>query len=339
MGSQARLAVLVLLSGTSLLYAQQETALTMECKVPRGLKVTSLTFHGGAPLPDGTILSFNFQKVNEYWDNGQITKSMKGVASGLAEIEGKKFSLESSVDGPSTYFVIVTLIDDFQRRTLIDKLKKVDPRQWQFEFAGWGDELIPSLSPRMQEADDLAREATELTKKFEKACESPTGWTTEGKELVKEGQKLLLKIEKAETRHYFPAAWSQIYYTIRNILGNAPYFAWKDGKFAGAVSYHANGESLKTFRQDPFKYENFRKYLEEAVPLAGREFALWSVKELRRTNAALRPTVLEAIKKDGKHPGLDVFVERLEKATPADADVLEKDVRGTKLEQKEEKGK
>jgi hypothetical protein len=337
MESKARLAVLAVLFGSSLLYAQQETALTMECKVPRGLKVTSLIFHGGAPLPDGTVLSFNIQKVSEYWDNGQITKSMKGVTSGLAEIEGKKYTYDPAVDGPSTYFVIVTLIDDFQRRTIIEKLKKVDPRQWQFEFAGWGDELIPSLSPRMQEVDDLAREAGELTKKFEKACESPTGWIQDGKDLVKEGQKLLLKIEKAECRHFFPAAWSQIYYTLRNILGNAPYFAWKDGKFAGAVSYHANNESLKTFRQEPFKYENFRRYIEESVPLAGREFALWAVKELRRTNAALRPPILDALKKDAKHPGFDVFEERLEKATPQDADVLEKDVRGTKLEVKEEK--
>jgi hypothetical protein len=54
------------------------------------------------------------------------------------------------------------------------------------------------------------------------------------------------------------------------------------------------------------------------------------VKDLRRTAGKMRPEILEAIKLQKAAPGVDVFAERLQKATISDLDVLEADIRGKK---------
>lgn len=72
----------------------------------------------------------------------------------------------------------------------------------------------------------------------------------------------------------------------------------------------------------------FRRYVEQSVPLAGREFALWVIKDLRRAGTGGGRT--EALNARASHPGLEAFVERLAKARPEDLETLEKEIRGGK---------
>jgi hypothetical protein len=70
------------------------------------------------------------------------------------------------------------------------------------------------------------------------------------------------------------------------------------------------------------------KHAEAAKGLAGREFALWIVKDFRR--GGLRPELGEAVRKRASHAGLSAFAERLEKVgegSGEDLDGLEKGIR------------
>jgi hypothetical protein len=70
--------------------------------------------------------------------------------------------------------------------------------------------------------------------------------------------------------------------------------------------------------------------VEETGPCAGREFSLWILKDLRRTAGQMRPEIQDAIKAQKSHPGVELYADRLAKATISDLDALEAEIRGIK---------
>jgi hypothetical protein len=317
---------------------QDEPQVTLLCKPPaRGAKFPKLRFDGTAPYPDKAVLRIHLLRQYETWAGGRIDRVATGAGGGLVEVNNKKFAYEPVVDGPGEYMVHVDFTEENQRPAVLESMKgKLQRKRWTFSFPAWNDELATQLAPKIQDLDTLAADALELIKRYDKACVSKLSWEAESKTLTKECAQLLIKVERSDARHLFPAAMSQVHYTVRSIQGTAPYFHWENGKFAGGKSYHADNEEIKTHRQEKYSFENLRRYIEDAVPVAGRELGLWVVKDLRRTAGALKGEMADALKAQEKHPGLAPFVELLQKATPADLDVLEKDLRAGVPEKKEE---
>ncbi|MBI3857038.1 MAG: hypothetical protein HY293_15235, partial [Planctomycetes bacterium] len=154
------------------------------------------------------------------------------------------------------------------------------------------------------------------------------------KPLSLEGNKFLAKLEHHDLKAYYPAAVNNLYYTIRNIVNNAPYYTYgADGKFSGAKDYHADGEKVKTYRGEEFNWDNLKRYIEDTPAIAGREFCLWIIKDLRRTAGQMRPEIQEAIKSHKAAAGVEFFQERLLKAGISDIDPLEAEIRGPKAKQ------
>ncbi len=54
-----------------------------------------------------------------------------------------------------------------------------------------------------------------------------------------------------------------------------------------------------------------KKYLTEASEAAGREFALWVIKDIRRAGK-VSETLIRAIKNHADHPGLSLYTNRLQ---------------------------
>ena len=151
------------------------------------------------------------------------------------------------------------------------------------------------------------------------------------KPLVAEGHKLHAKLKNHELNAFFPAAISNLSNTIINFVGSAPYYLYgADGKFSGAKDYHMDDKKVKTFQGEEFDWPTFKRYIENTPALGGREFCLWVVKDIRRTAGQIRPVLQEVIKSRKADPGVDLFQERLMKATIAELDPLEVQIRGTK---------
>lgn len=310
---------------------QEEPAVTLLCKPPAArARVPRLRLDGTAPYPDRTVLRMHLARQFEMWAGGRLLPTSIGGSGGFVEVRNRKFSYEPLFEGPGHYVIRVEFNIDSQPESLRDAFKKQSPRKdWSFQFAAWGDELAPQLA-KLPEVDQLAAEALELVRRYEKACVSKASWEAEARELNKDSTRLMAKIEgeKHDLKAVYPASLNQLFYTIRSIRGTSEFFVWENGKFAGGRSYHAENQKIKTHRDEDFTYENLRRYVEEVPSLAGREFALWVVKDLRRTEGKLSSALEDVLKANATHAGLAPFAERLQKAAPGDLDLLESEIRG-----------
>lgn len=307
--------------------------ITISCKPPSfKIRRPLLVLNGTCPLSDGVIVKVNLSRVTESTAGTELLPMFQGAGGGTSEIEGKKFLYDAPIDGPGKFDVQVALIDDLQERHLAAEIKKKagSKRNWQFEFLVWGDDLVPQLSPKLTELLALIKETLELVKRFETASGSEQGWAAESKPLVAEGTKFQGKLEHHELKVYYPAAVNNLFFTMRNVVNNAPYYTFSGGKFSGARDYHADGEKVKTFRGEEFNWDNLKRYIQETNGVGGREFCLWIVKDLRRTAGQMRGDIQDALHSQKSAVGVDVFQERLAKATFSDLDGLEAEIRGAK---------
>jgi hypothetical protein len=332
-GALAVLALAGSLSAAPAAEPAQDAPVTLSFKPPSfKTKFPRLQLSGVARiLLDGTQVKINLHRLEEAWlAGGRLEHVYSGAGGGLAVVNDQKFAFQAGIPGPGKYLVQVEYLDDLQRQEISEALKKKLPQKhWNFEFLCWGDDLAPELGPGLKELTELAGTALEMVRRFEEACKTQETWLAAGKELSKDNAKLLPKIDASPLKKFYPAGMSQLLYTIRSLAATAPYFHFEEGKFAGGRSYHADNQIIKTHRDETFNWENLKRYTQEAIALAGREFCLWAVKDMRRTGGALRPefvSVLQDKKKDNL--GIAPYAERLEKAGLAEIDALEAEIRG-----------
>lgn len=326
--------------------ASQDKSVEMilAAKVPNPkAKRPLLQFDGAVPLPDMSVLFVSVGRTYESWVGGRLEPLQSGAGGLMAQIKERKFSLGNPIDGPGLFSVRVDLREELQNPKILEYLKKtpVQPRTWNFMFSAWNEDLVQALVPNLQELTSLAQESGEMVRRFEKACEKEEVWKASSKEITAENTKLLKRCEQSGLKALFPAALSQIHYTVRNLQGNSPYFSFEQGKFAGATSYHADNQKLKTFREEDFTFENFKRYCVESVAVAGREFDLWILKDYRRAGNQLHPDAAEAVKQVKTQAGVAEFAERLLALKPNEdpkiLEALEKEIRAAKVVPKPEK--
>ncbi|HVR87314.1 MAG TPA: hypothetical protein VMU54_23520, partial [Planctomycetota bacterium] len=275
----------------------------------------------------------DLMRVTETLSGAEIQPTPIAVSGGNTEIEDKRFAITYNVEGPGKYQTQISLPLELQELDHVAEVKKrtATKKAWQFEFLVWGDDLIPLLSPKLMELSALVAESREFLKRLEQACQSAQSWAAQSKVLTAEGNKLTKKISNSDLRAYYPAAMDNLYFTMRGVVGNSPYYTFgADGKFAGAADYHADNKKVATFRNEDFTWENLKRYVEESLSCAGREFSLWIVKDLRRTAGLMRSEIQDAVKAQKAAPGVEPYAERLAKATISDLDGLEADIRNLK---------
>jgi hypothetical protein len=322
----------------------------MTCKPPGAKdREPKLVLSGTTGFPEGTLLKLDITRMFEILASGRLTLVPERGPSVLVEVKGKKYQLVAPIAYSGIYLVTAHFVDDLQKQSVLDAVKnKVTKTIWQFQFSAWTDDLVGQLGSKMGELGAIAKEATDLIAKVEKLTGKESDWvaerknvdfrgadvvlTKEAQEVMKEGGKLMMKLERAEGRVLFPAAHAEIQMTLRTMLGNAARFDFQNGKFAGAKNYHSPAQPMPNHRDEPFNFENAKRYLDEVPSIAGREMGLWIVKDLNRTQGVLRPDILDALKTYGKQPGLDGVSDRLSKATLEDLKPLEEELRGKKIE-------
>jgi hypothetical protein len=298
-----------------------------DCAVTCG-KETVLV-KGSVPLPDGAVLKVTLHRLTEQWVAGRLEPVPQEAGGGLARIEGGRFSLESAWEGPGVCAIRATLDENFQDPALRDAIKRkpADP-EWKRSGAAWDHTLVAQLAAGLSEHDRAVAGALDFLRELEQATASEDSWKADKKTLTRKGNALLAQLDKSATRTLFPAAHGQIRSTIGDLVSNARNFVWKDGKFAGAAAYHNRNEPEMNFRHENFTFVNFRRYVEESIGVAGREFALWIVKDLRR--GGRREAHGEAVKRHADRPGVKPFASRLE-AESEDLARLEEDIRGNRV--------
>src|ERR1043166_1619744 len=304
-----------------------------------------LTLSGTANFREGTALNITLERLPEQLNGTKLIARSEVLGGRPVEVQGKKFHEELPVPGPAPYLIHVTIADEFLKESLKKSLKNIPVRVWHFKLAGWGDDVIHNLGPKLLEIDSIAREALTIVEKVEKVAGSESSYVQERKKVenhddelkltkeaeaaMKETAKLIARIEKADLKTLFPASYGELTLSIGTMYGNAQHFHYENGKFAGAKSYHSGTTGLKDHTGQPFSFDNVKKYLQQLPSVSGREFSLWIVKDLRRTGCRMRSEITDALKTYGKRPGIDFIAERLAQATAGDLDAFENEIRGT----------
>jgi hypothetical protein len=132
--------------------------------------------------------------------------------------------------------------------------------------------------------------------------------------LIRDAERLQTRAGNFAGKGVYPAALHQIAYTARDLATSMPDFKWLEGKFQGPVTYYTETKKRRTFRQEPFEFAALRKYLDEAEIVAGREFGLWIVKDIRRVGVQDAHRAL--VTSMSKRAGVAGFEERLVDAGP-----------------------
>ncbi len=282
-------------------------------------KAPLLHLEGGADLPDRFVLMTTTQREEETYDGRRLAPRFEMLDGSLVQILRGRFELDLRWRLPGLFVLRATLEEQHQGPEILGAMKGKHPvREWSFRGAAWGSDWIDGLPPALDEIDAGAADLLSLLKEFEAACASEERWRLDAPRLKPAARALKERLERIAARTPLPASMHGLHYAARNLDGDNAHFAWEKGAFLGPLSYHADKQKLKTFRGDPWTFLSLQRYAEEAPAVAGREAALWLVKELRRGG---RPDV-EAL---AKRPGVAPYAERLRAGTELDA--LEEDVR------------
>jgi len=287
-----------------------------------GRRLSGLDLEGRASLPESTVLSLSLTFLEESWVNGRLEPKRTLVASGLSAVADGRFTFNATARGPGLYEAGLLLSAVFQNRA---RAPRTGLPGWAFSVAGWGDELVPRLGPGLREVDALGREALAAIDQFEKAAATEAAWRQDGGAILRRTRDLMERIETSESMRLYPASLGVLFVTLRSLAGAAPFFSWKEGQFDGPRSYHAPEQRMKTYRQEDFTFAHLRRYVTESGVGAGREMALWILKEIRRGGP--RGALREALEKEAGHPGLAPFADRLGPASLEDLPALEKEIR------------
>jgi hypothetical protein len=298
-----------------------------------------MQFQGEGKLPNRTILIGSLTRHFEYWEVNKLKARPAGAGSFMTRLEGGRFTGNSDVPGPGIYTVKMELLDDNQNEEVRKLVRNLSPKHWSFTFHAFGDDLINQLDAKLGVLEELATEALAILKEFQEGSVQESAWKTLEPQLEPRIKKLRTKAELSELRAYFPAALAEIQSTIEVVHQNLRYIVFKDGKFAGAKDYHAGDNMVRTHQNDPYAHENFRRYIDEAPGVAGREICLWVLKDFRRSGNQLRPETAAVVKTLAKKPGVAEFAERLQALTVDQLEGLEKAVRDAKIEAAPKKDK
>jgi hypothetical protein len=101
--------------------------------------------------------------------------------------------------------------------------------------------------------------------------------------------------------------------TVQDLAKSMKDFVWKDGKFDGRSSYYTPGKRGTTHRGDVFGFAELRRYKEEALAVAGKEFLLWIKVDYNRRG--LLPDTFERIQKMKSWPSVGPFAAYAEVLT------------------------
>lgn len=301
----------------------QDGTVTLACTVPASRSRSPfLRFSGKADLPDRLILTLAVHRLAEKALGPRLATAPVPTPGGIAEVRSGRFEYSCPWEVPGPAVVTVEVIDDFQRD---DLKRKFGGRRWRFDFPGWTPELAGRLSPALKELDPLLPEMKDLISKIEAAVVTEASWKSAGGALMAQAERLSRKVEGCDAAKLYPASVELLVYTINFLKSSAPHFAWEEGKFKGPITYYTGGEKFKDFRNQAFGFDRLRAYVDEAGPLAGREMALWVVRELRRGWPC--PEIVPVVKEQAAHAGLAPFAERLQAAAAEDLDGFEAEIR------------
>jgi hypothetical protein len=280
-----------------------------------------LRLEGSAALPEGTRVRMVVSRLEEMPGEKGFAPSEAVACTALAPVREGRFRADRPVETEGTYRVRVHVLQEDQFAGILGDIRAWPDRAWRVECAAWDDGLPGRLVVALEELDSLVEEVVALAGRFLKVSPSKEEWEKVYPELDEAAAALLRKSEQSPARGLFTATTRALDTALRLLKSYASFVVFgEDG---------ARGLELKgsmRLRADKFQAMSFESLKGDAECLrevAGREFALWVVKDLRR--AGPREALLEVVRIQAERPGTAPYAARLESGS--DLDALEREIR------------
>lgn len=283
-----------------------------------------LKFEGKAVFPDGIALKGTLFQSEERLVDGVVAPELTEIGTQVATVEGRRVVFTMAIKDPGQYRLVVELREDLQEPDLVRAITNSLPGKWTFEQAVWGDEFVVPLGTKMRDFDGQVDASIGLIRRLAQASASVQAWKETYPSLDKELGAFLKKFDQTPLERVFPAAVLELRCSMRNLKGNAEAMVFgEDGSCKGSIDYRTQ-KPTKTIHSQDFTFEAILKDVEATRAAAGREFALWLIKDSRRSGA--RPELSSLLRSEAKHPGVTPYVEALDGFK--DAAAVEKQIRG-----------
>jgi hypothetical protein len=293
---------------------QEEKVHDLRAAVLPGKSSPRLQLEGRAAFPDGTLLTVSLFRVQEQWESGSLVSGVR---------DPERFTRAKVRAGRIRFGDPWVLQAGGLYRVVIERRSddEVPLEAWELEVAGWGDDLMSRLGKALLEVDGWNEETLKLVQEIESAAASAVTWESRAEGLREAAGQLIRRLDEGGARHLFPASVGMLRYTIRVLLSLSFFFGFTEEGTPAPLEGYGKMKAAKTFEKEGLSLEALKKEVEKAAALAGREFALWIVRDSRR--AGPRDVLREALEAQGGHAGVSPFAERLEKLAQGQAEDLD----------------
>ena len=280
-----------------------------------------LRLQGTSTLPEDVILFLSTSRKTDVLAGGKIEAVPPRATGGLmAQIARGGYVLDHPIDGPGVYVVEVHYRTELQRPTFARLNPKVT--RGTFEFHVWEDAWLTDAAAALADLHALIAQGREIVEKFSAATASEDIWKRERIAREESARTWRTRTASRPIRLLYPATLGELDKIMKDLKEGAPMF--QNGRFVGAMN---QGVWMTTHRGEAFTWANYKRYADELPAVAGRELALWLIRDLRRTSGKPTPSFVEALASRKDAPGLSPWVERLAQAGLADLDDLETKIR------------
>jgi hypothetical protein len=278
-------------------------------------------------FPDGLCLHVRVRRLSEKVEAGRLVSCDRETESGVVTFQKGVASYPWEYKGPVLVRVEASAPDELQERDVVRAMKVPGARRsWTFGASIWNLDVLWRLDPQYPEALDLARELRAFVGRVEEACASEALFKSREKALIAEAEKIQSRAAAFGRKSLFPASMGVVEFAARDLAVSMPIFTWEGGKLAGPKSYHTGNKVAATFRGDPFGFDAYRRYLDEAFVVAGREFLLWILRDA--TVSSLGEEHRKLLRDHALKPGVEDLAQRMLRLDHVGNDpALEADIR------------
>jgi hypothetical protein len=261
-------------------------------------------------FPEGTLFSVRVQRLSEKVQEGRLVPYARETIPGSEEFRKGEVSTQWEYRGPELVVVDLFISEALQERDIVKALRVPESQRTCF-FGGslWNLDVLWRLESQYPEAAEFVRELRGFVGRVEESCASEALFKSRLQALVAEAEKIQSRASTFGKKSLFPASMGVVEFAARDLSVSMPLFTWEDGKFAGPKSYHTGNKLANTFRGDPFGFEAYRRYLDEAALAAGREFLLWIVRDAKVSG--LEEAHRKLLRDHALKPGVEDFAQRM----------------------------
>jgi hypothetical protein len=254
-----------------------------------------LLIAGRLDRPDGTILKLTLLDLRERVESGRLLERAEDAGAAVARVTGGAFAGTRPVHGPGRFRIRIDQIEEFQPEELLPALRALPgPLHWNFELRPVGLLGRVRLEEDLERTRDCIGTVRRAADEIERAAADARGF--------RDALRRLKSDRKYWTFESGARSFSASHHELGNLCSSLEVmiqFFWDD---RGQWNPVPGAPDPPLIRGRRVTLPLLREALDEAEEVAGRELALWVLKDASVVGHS--PAHEELLVKCARFPGV-----------------------------------